>query len=208
MPRPPEYTGQGLLVHHLTLAVQVVIQLYVVPRVETRKRREDRWERNVLEFGDLLTTSLGDRAGEARSAQWLFRLTRQETSKLSESDQAKIAQHLSERGRDARQASTVFVGVMRARVDWLADRIEAFGPAADEIIKFRHAWMTYQLRALRVSGWYEDEDQTDTAIEDGWDKESKARTELISQVKLLADLPHPPRASLRRRVHRLITRSS
>ena len=29
------------------LAAQLVIQLYVVPRVETRKRREDRWERDV-----------------------------------------------------------------------------------------------------------------------------------------------------------------
>jgi peptidoglycan biosynthesis protein MviN/MurJ (putative lipid II flippase) len=44
------------------LVVQLVIQLYVVPRVETRKRRKDRWERDVRELGELLTTSVGSRA--------------------------------------------------------------------------------------------------------------------------------------------------
>ena len=46
------------------LAVQWVVQFYIVPRVETRKRREDRWERNLLELGDLLTTQLAECALE------------------------------------------------------------------------------------------------------------------------------------------------
>ena len=43
-------------------ATALLIQLYVVPRVETRKRREDRWERDVRELSELLTTLLSDRA--------------------------------------------------------------------------------------------------------------------------------------------------
>jgi len=42
----------------LTLASQLFIQLRVMPRVEARKRREDRWERAVRDFIELLRTSL------------------------------------------------------------------------------------------------------------------------------------------------------
>ena len=52
-----------------TLAVQLVIQLYVVPRVETRKRREDRWERNVVELAELLATDVVNSASDAKVAQ-------------------------------------------------------------------------------------------------------------------------------------------
>lgn len=51
------------------MTAQALIQLRVVPRAEARKRREDRWERDVLAMGELLTAELPDRANEARSAQ-------------------------------------------------------------------------------------------------------------------------------------------
>src|SRR5487761_1254296 len=54
-------------------ATALVIQLYVVPRVETRKRREDRWERDVRELSEVLTTSLTRLASEAHAAQMVFR---------------------------------------------------------------------------------------------------------------------------------------
>lgn len=56
----------------LAMIAQSIIQLRVVPRVEARKRREDRWERDVLALGELLTAELPDRANEAKSAQQLF----------------------------------------------------------------------------------------------------------------------------------------
>lgn len=62
------------------LAAQMVIQLYVVPRVETRKRRVDRWERYVLELGEVLTTMLSERAEEAMVEQGAFRLVHQDRS--------------------------------------------------------------------------------------------------------------------------------
>jgi hypothetical protein len=50
----------------LALISQTRVQLSVVPRVEARKRREDRWERDVLLLGELLTSELPDRASAAR----------------------------------------------------------------------------------------------------------------------------------------------
>jgi hypothetical protein len=44
-----------LLTALLTLAVTLWVQLYIVPRVETRKRRDDRLERDLLALGELLT---------------------------------------------------------------------------------------------------------------------------------------------------------
>jgi hypothetical protein len=62
----------------LSLAVQAVIQLYVVPRPEVRKRREDRWERDVRELSELITTQLSERAANAWDAQAIFREKRQD----------------------------------------------------------------------------------------------------------------------------------
>ena len=67
----------GTLVPYLAgaataLAVQAAIQLYVVPRVETRKRREDRFERNVLELGELLTSEVSRQATDAHIQQVFF----------------------------------------------------------------------------------------------------------------------------------------
>jgi hypothetical protein len=36
----------------------MAIQLWIVPRVERRKRREERWERDVLALGELLTAEV------------------------------------------------------------------------------------------------------------------------------------------------------
>jgi hypothetical protein len=41
----------------LTLGSQATIQIWVIPKVEAGKRRADRWERNVLTLGELLTLS-------------------------------------------------------------------------------------------------------------------------------------------------------
>src|SRR5260370_10250824 len=77
-------SGSGWLAYLLgaarALAVQLVIQFYVVPRVETRKRREDRWERDVLELGQLLAGLLTDLANDAHTAQLVHRSVRDEPS--------------------------------------------------------------------------------------------------------------------------------
>jgi hypothetical protein len=37
---------------------QYLVQAYAVPLTDTRARREERWEKDVLDYGDLLTTSV------------------------------------------------------------------------------------------------------------------------------------------------------
>jgi hypothetical protein len=96
------------------LAVQLVVQLYIVPRVETRKRREDRWERNVLELGELLTSLLDRRASEAKVEQGIFRDMRQLESEPGP-DQARLAKFREEQGRTAQQATWAFSELVTTR---------------------------------------------------------------------------------------------
>jgi hypothetical protein len=176
-----------------TLLVQMLIQFYVVPRVETRKRREDRFERNVLEPRELLTTQVADRAHQARLEQSIFRALRQKDYG-PEFDQANVVRGIEDQGRKAQQLTWEYIGFVRARVIWLAERVTDLTPKADEIIKLQVAYMRYLLQAERVAGWSMDDESTDDEFEAAWQAEQDARNGLTEQVRLLAGLPHPPRA--------------
>ena len=126
-------SGPGWLTLPVTFllgaATTLFVQVYVVPRVETRKRREDRWERNVLELGDLLTTRLARRAEKTYVAQAVFRDMMQLESEPG-LDQRKIAQSKEQQTRDAQQAMTAYSDLLRTRVNLLIGRIEKIAPEA------------------------------------------------------------------------------
>jgi hypothetical protein len=113
------------------VAAQTFIQLYVVPRVETRKRREDRWERNVLELGELLTRSLTSLANEAHAAQLVFRGVRDEQG--DQHDPALVARQ----AREAEQATWDYSGLISTQMDWLIGRVMSPSPKAQEIAQLR-----------------------------------------------------------------------
>ena len=104
------------------LVVQLVVQFLIVPKVETRKRREDCWERNVLELGELLTTSLTSLANEAHAAQLIFRGVRDDES--DEYDPALVARQ----AREAEQATWDYGGLISTQVAWLIGRVVSPSP--------------------------------------------------------------------------------
>jgi hypothetical protein len=182
-----------------TLAVQLVIQLVVVPRVETRKRREDRWERNVLQLAELLATDLASSASAAKVAQLVCQDLREMAADPS-ADQAKIARRLPEMLTEARHATNAFRDIAHTRVGLLTRQIERLSPTAEDAAHFSGASRRYWLRVATVAMWHADENAPEAELEERWDQEYKARTELIAQVTRLDELPHPPRAPLRRRL--------
>lgn len=179
----------------LTAGLTLLVQLYIVPRVETRKRREDRWERNVLELGELLTTQVGRLAQEARSEQSMMRFLYRDLEGLADIDQKLLEKDRRESGPKARQATEDFHDLVNTRVDWLEDRIRSFtSPGPPVIGEFDSAARTYWLAAMTLLCTPPDLDtRTDDVFDREWTREREARTGLISQVKRLADLPHPPR---------------
>jgi hypothetical protein len=171
------------------LAVQWVVQLYLVPKVETRKRREDRWERDVLELGELLTTSLTDRANELHAAQLVYRDVRDRQG--DEHDPALVARH----AKDAEQEMFAYGSLIGTHVEWLIDRVLAPSPEASEIKRLDTLALKYRMQTTLVRVLPDEDNRTETEFDETWEKERAARTALIKQVELLADLPHPPRAS-------------
>jgi hypothetical protein len=165
------------------LAAQLVIQLYVVPRVETRKRREDRWERDVRELGQLLTTSLTDRANELHAAQFVYR-----DARGTSGNPALIARL----AKEAEQVVFEYGSLIHTQVDWLIAQILRLDPEAPEIKQLDAVWLDYRVRTIEVRPIPEHDTRTDDEFDESWEKERAARKTLIEQVKVLADLPHPP----------------
>lgn len=110
----------------LTAGLTLLVQLYIVPRVETRKRRDDRWERNVLELGELLTTQVRRLAQEARRAQSMVRFLYRDLEGVVGVDQEQLERERRESGPKARQATEDFHDLVNTRLDWLEDRIRSF----------------------------------------------------------------------------------
>jgi hypothetical protein len=173
------------------LAVQLVVQLYVVPRVETRKRREDRWERDVRQLGELLTMRLTHLANEAHAAQLVYRTVRDDQT--DEYGPALVARQ----AMDAEQTTWAYGDLIGTQVDWLVRRVQSPSPNAQEISQLKRLAGEYRAQAVHVRVLSDDDQRTETKFHETWKKESNAREALIKQVELLADLPRPPRAPWR-----------
>lgn len=206
-PPPAASSGPNWLTFVLSLlgtfvvgiGTALLVQFYVVPKVEKRKRREDRWERDVLELGELLTTLVRRQAEEAYGEQSTYRFLQQSLDGVSGIDQEKLSRAREDQGTKAYQATEVFHDLVNTRVEWLVDRIKSIRDPRPRIIAaFEIAARRYWLDAM--AGFVPEHDnRTDSAFDAEWKKERETRNALVKQVRLLADLPYLPRAPLRRR---------
>jgi hypothetical protein len=156
--------------------------------VETRKRREDRWERNVLELGGLLTTSLTDRANELYAAQLEYRGVRDRNG------HDRDLEIVARQAKAAEQQVFAYGSLISTQMDWLIDRVTSLSPKAPEIKRLKDLTRNYWARAIVVRPLPEHDISTDAEFDKAWQRERDAREALIAQVKQLADLPHPPHA--------------
>jgi hypothetical protein len=180
-----------------TFVVQFLIQFYVVPRVQDRKQVQDRWVKDVFDFGELLTTSLQMLATEAWKAQLAFRALKNYAIG-PEYDQAKVEQGLRERKLAALQATEAFTDFVRYRVVWVADRIIVTCADANQVAEFFRLSFLHRMKVLDFgSSAYQDlaEEEFDAL----WAVERQLREEMTSAVKVLTYLSRPPRVSWRRR---------
>ena len=113
----------------LTLLAQVAVQLFVVvPHVEVRKRREDRWERDVLALGELLSAELPDRAAAARRDISMVRAVTQKFKNLDDYIDATREEYVRELVEKANESVARFWALAFTRIQWLADRILDIDP--------------------------------------------------------------------------------
>jgi len=167
-------------------ATALVVQLYVVPDAETRKRRAQRWEEEVRQLSDVLATSLSEAATNAWAAQKLYREERERTS---DEYNPAVVRH---QAKDVQDSTLAFGSVIRTQVDRLIGRVIRFNPGDEEIKRLKSLNGDYQMRAILVP---DHDKRTDAEFEEGWGKERDAREALIKQVQVLESMspPSPPK---------------
>lgn len=195
-----------------TLGVHASLQLVIVPRVEARKRREDRWERDVLTLGELLSHEVTERArnaDHATAALVHFEGLRGDPTL----DAEKLTKVIKKQRTDAVEAMRAFEAVARTRVDWLVKSVTRIAPDSPQLLAFQNASRLYTLRVLGTTflTWSET-DRSETEQSAAWTQERDARGKLIEAIEDLADAAVPPRrqwrvAVLLRRVPFLIRRT-
>ena len=106
----------------LSLLVLAVVQLVVIPRLEVRKRREQRWESDVLVLGEFLTfdyqRALDDYVRALRYGAIIAELGQGALRQDHERDAWS-------RYHEMRRAAVDPYGRACSRLDWLADRVVA-----------------------------------------------------------------------------------
>jgi hypothetical protein len=112
--------GPVLLGALLTIVATVTIQWFVIPRVDQRKRRDARWEEQLVSLGELLT-------GAASRARYDVL--------------CRAADFLEGRDKDAAGLNLALdayadIGV---RADWLTRRIVGAAPRASRLVPFARA---------------------------------------------------------------------
>lgn len=169
------------------LIVQLVVQFWVVPRVETRKRREDRWERDVRDLHGLLAMRLPSVASDALTAQVLYREARDDRTSRNGPEQ------IQRRKMTAEKAGLAYRGLVRSEMDMLIDHVVSIKCDAPDLAKLEKLYKAYQERVTLVRTFPDEDRRADAEFGETWIMEDEARTALTAQVKLLANMRHPPR---------------
>lgn len=189
-----------LLTALLTLAVTLVIQFYAVPRVETRKRQEDRWERDLLALGELLTFEQPAAANDFFHSLWIrswLHSIREDAGGNSD----RIAALLAE-GEEPLRKERAEYQRLDTRVDWFADRVCAIDNYAEKLRPFVVARSKYTMAQARGSliaaGSVEQAPAPDELLTIR-ESERVAVAGMVKAIKGLIGHP-PPRTALSKRI--------
>jgi hypothetical protein len=176
----------------------LAIQLIVVPRVEARKRREERWERDVLTLGELLTAELPSLASKARTDAYVMHMISTDLAEAEDVDSGRRDRVVKDLQEGARESMARYQAVADVRIGWLVDRIVSLDPAAAELRLLEGHWISFDLASKSFSLWdWPDLDFSEDKFNRAWERQKKGLSDLTTAVVKLASLPHPPRRPTR-----------
>lgn len=179
----------------LSLAVFWFVQLYIMPPMEVRKRREDRWERDVLDLGQLLTFDVPKAFEKVRSElSW--------AAMLDESTDGNA--RVEELRRNHYAAKWVAISEYRdvsQRVSWLTDRVVSIHPRSTLMRRLRLSQMGLTIEGLDNFAVTLNDDGIEVVLPENEirrrdEASHEALKKFIEAVKTLASGP-PPRPSSR-----------
>lgn len=178
----------------LSLIVLAVVQLVIVPRLELRKRREQRWETDLLALGEFLTFEYQQALDEYVKALQLGAM-------LSEIGPGGLRQDHERDAwvgyHDMRRAAVDPYGRACSRLDWLAERVASLDRAHPRLWRLWTACVQANLALDSVDPRYRMDADSLASSEAVGDAAREARRHVklaVEQVKYLAGQqpPSPP----------------
>jgi hypothetical protein len=189
--------------------VQVVVQVFIVPRVQASIRRHDRWEKNLIELVALVEDEL-PRA--EKGFRWpTFEVRHATTIEGDERyDQQKLKAWRSEATRKQQEADKA-LGEVLARANRLVRYLALVQPKASYWRQLSRDLQWYRILLMRVDR-HMHERLDDDAFEAGWDEVASGRGNLLKRIEeITAAMKPPPRRVVsqahnwaRRRVRKML----
>ncbi len=172
----------------IALVGSVIVQAFVIPRVNRRTRAIDRWEQDVLLLGSLVSDQLSVASAEAFHAWTSWRVLRDrpadtflagEQIKEMETEDRKRAESFREAWREYERLANV-------RSDWLAKRIASRDRRHVPYMAVEHSVAVLgRLPAALVTDDWTAYDLDE--IDQWWRDEAEERTRLQERVTELAE---------------------
>lgn len=189
----------------LALSSQMLVQLVIVPRVEVRKRREDRWERHVQDLGEVLTTELDRYAQDARHSQHKFQYIRmQMADNPGGFDELRAKDLMNELNEEVRTAARLYEDLVDGRIVWLVGRVCGIAHGIQKLIKLELFSLTYRASKFECLQYNYEVDFDEEEFNQAWKKERERAQQLLDAVHELANGPAPRGAGPLKRGKRLV----
>ena len=173
--------------------------LFISPWLDRRAQRRERWEQDLLRFGETFTTDLSVAVDAARNAWVDWDVLWQVAAEKQWDTTLDAFVEEEQRAREAGKAPTdALTELVKVRLDWLARRVSAAQPDAD---RFYIVWRVYSMmHPERVWGWTDD---NRARVTEQWAREPKDR-ELVTKalLELTATVAPPTRLRGRLRMSR------
>jgi hypothetical protein len=134
----------------LALLASLFVQAVVVPRIEARKRREQRWESDLRDLGELLTSKeLTDAARAARNDIWFLLTLRTGDAADNNMNADQWADLVRRTEEEAKAASRAFSDLVRDRIRWLVSRVVPLEPDSSDLRNLNLLAGLHRLAAAR-----------------------------------------------------------
>lgn len=157
-----------------------VIQLFIVPVVEARKRREQRWEEDVHAMGELLTFDL-PRAITTMARHLTMVVFLQDPPEGADPERLATAR---DRRRDELDLAAAEITNLRRRIDWLEERIRSLAPDNKRTTDFARKCMRLYVHEISFTSleWRARHDNSEPLSEAEINKDRRALDESVKQV--------------------------
>lgn len=177
----------------IALLGSLLVQAWLVPLVDARKRREQRWEDDLLALGEVLTLKQPAALATVRAElQWQTIIA----DPPPEADHTKL-RVLEAEHKEALRSAFSDLDQVGVQVDWLAERVASIGPRHGDIMKFLRSRITYKMADLDLFDLRypaDDARPSEDEVKQKMDAMRVATRDLVELIKKLA-ASGPPRSS-------------